>query len=148
MFFRTRIFAWVLGYRASQVALVVKNLPASARDVRNADSIPGSERAPGRRHGNPFQYSCLENPTDRGAWQAAVHRITQSQTQLKRLCTHAHIGDIKVKTQSLSQGCHSLVVGTNLDIEKLEDQHNRRTINLDYFGVCKNIFFPVDILIS
>ena len=64
-----QVLSWVLGYKASQVALVVKNLPASARDVRNADSIPGSERAPGRRHGNPFQYSCLENPTDRGAWQ-------------------------------------------------------------------------------
>ena len=114
---------------------MVKNLPVSARDVRDAGLTPGSGRALGRGHGNPIQYSCLENPPDRGAWQAAVHRITQSQTQLKWLCTHARIGDIKMKTQSLSQGRHSLVVWTNLDVEKFKDQHNRRTINFDYFGV-------------
>ena len=59
---------------------VVKNLSASAKDVSNAGSSPGSERL---EHGNPLQYSCLENPMDRGAWQATVHRVTKSQTQLK-----------------------------------------------------------------
>ena len=53
---------------ASQVALVVKNPPANAGDVRNADLIPGLERSPGGGHGNPLQYSCLENRMDRGAW--------------------------------------------------------------------------------
>ena len=62
--------------RASQVALVVKNLPANARDIRDAGSIPGSGRSPGRGHGNPLLYFCLENPMDRAAWQAVVHRIT------------------------------------------------------------------------
>ena len=52
--------------RASQVALVVKNPPANAREVRNVGSIHGSGRSPGIRHGNPLQYSCLENPMDRG----------------------------------------------------------------------------------
>ena len=52
--------------RASQVALVVKNLAASAGDVRNAGLIPGSRRSPRGGHGNTFQYSCLENATDRG----------------------------------------------------------------------------------
>ena len=66
----------------SQVALVVKNLPANA-DVREAGSIPGSGRSPGGGHGNPLQYSCLENPMDRGAWPAMVHRVTRSQTRLK-----------------------------------------------------------------
>ena len=70
---------------ASQVVVVVKNPPASAGDVRVAGSIPGSERSPGRGHGNPLQYSCLENPTDRGAWQAAVPRVTQSPAQLNDL---------------------------------------------------------------
>ena len=56
--------------RASQVVLVVKNLPANAGDVRHTGSIPGLGRSPGRGHGNPLQYSCLENPTDRGAWWA------------------------------------------------------------------------------
>ena len=65
------------------MALVVKNPSASARDVRDVGSSPGSGRFPGGGHGNPLQYSCLENPMDRGAWQAIVHRVTKSQTQLK-----------------------------------------------------------------
>ena len=52
------------------LALVVKNLPASAGDIREAGSIPGSGRSPGGGHGNPLQYSCLENPMDRGTWWA------------------------------------------------------------------------------
>ena len=54
--------------RASQVALVVKNPSASAGDISYTGSIPGLGRSPGGGHGNPFQYSCLENPMDRGAW--------------------------------------------------------------------------------
>ena len=64
---------------------VVKNLPASVGDMRNVGSIPGSGRSPGGGHGNPLQYSCLENPMDRGAWQATVHRLAQS---LKRQQQH------------------------------------------------------------
>ena len=71
--------------RASQVALVVKNLPANAGDVRDVGLIPGSGRSPGGGHGNPLQYSCLENPMDREAWWATVHRVTKSWTRLKRL---------------------------------------------------------------
>ena len=61
--------------RASQVVLVVKNLPANAGDIRDAGSIPGLGRFSGEGNGPPFQYSCLENPMDRGAWQAIVHEI-------------------------------------------------------------------------
>ena len=60
-----------------------KELPANAGDVRDLDSIPGSARSPGGGHGNPLQYSCLENPMDRGAWRATVHRVTMSQTPQK-----------------------------------------------------------------
>ena len=67
------------------MALVVKNPPVNSGDIRDAGLIPGSGRSPGGRHDNPLQYSCLENPMDRGAWQATVHRVTKSQTQLKRL---------------------------------------------------------------
>jgi len=67
---------------ASQVAPVVKNLPSNAGDVRDMGSIPGLGRSPGGGNGNPLQYSCLENPMDRGAWQATVHGIAKSQTQL------------------------------------------------------------------
>jgi hypothetical protein len=61
---------------------MVKNLPASAGDARGMGSIPGSGRSPGVGNGNPLQYSCLENPVDRGAWWAAVHGVVNSRTQL------------------------------------------------------------------
>ena len=57
-------------FYASQVALVVKNLPANAGDIRNMSSVPESGRSPGGGHGNPLQCSCLENSVDREAWQA------------------------------------------------------------------------------
>ena len=70
-------------FGASQVAQVVKNLPANAGHRRDAGTIPGSGRSPGLGNGNALQYSCLENPMDRGALQAIVQRVAQSQTQLK-----------------------------------------------------------------
>ena len=57
---------------------MVKNLPASIGDIRDTGSVPGSGRSPEEGHGNPLQYSCLENSTDRGAKQATVHRIAES----------------------------------------------------------------------
>ena len=75
--------------QVSQRALVIKNLPANAGDVREVVSVPGLGRSPGGERGNPLQYSCLENPMDRGAWRAPVHSVTQSWTGLKQLSTHA-----------------------------------------------------------
>ena len=66
---------------ASQVAVVVKNLPVNARDVRDAGLIPESGRSPGIGNDNPFQY-CLENSMDRGAWWDTVHGAAKSWTQL------------------------------------------------------------------
>ena len=57
--------------------LVVKNLPASAVDIRDSGLIPGLGRSPGGEHGSPLQYSCLENPMFRGAWWAAVHGLKE-----------------------------------------------------------------------
>ena len=59
---------------------VVKNLPASTGDAKDVGLIPGSGRSPGGEHGNPLQYSCLENPMDRGDWWATIHRVAKSQT--------------------------------------------------------------------
>ena len=70
--------------RASQVALVAKNLPANAGDLRDAGSIPGSGRSPGEGHCNPLQYSCLENPMDRGAWLQSMV-LQKSWTRLSDL---------------------------------------------------------------
>ena len=72
---------------ASQVATVVKNPPANAGDT---GSIPGSGWPPEGGHGNPFQYSCLENSMDRGAWRATVQGVAQSRIWLKRLSMQAY----------------------------------------------------------
>ena len=61
---------------------VVKNLPASARDVRDTGSVPRMGRSPGEGNGNPLQYSCLENSMDGGAWWATVHGVAKSRTRL------------------------------------------------------------------
>ena len=65
------------------MALVVKSPPANAGDIRDMGLIPGSRKSPGGGNANPFQYSCVENPVVRGSWQAIVHRVGKSQTQLK-----------------------------------------------------------------
>ena len=71
-----------------QLALVVKSPPASAGDLRDAGLIPGSGQSTGGGHGNPLQYSYLEDPTHRGAWWATVHAVAKSPTRQKRLSTH------------------------------------------------------------
>ena len=68
---------------------MVKNLPANAGDIRDTDSIPGSERSPGGGHGNPLRYSCLEQPMDRGAWQATVHRV--AELDMTEVTLHAYV---------------------------------------------------------
>ena len=62
---------------------MVRNLPAGAGDAGDVGLIPGLGRFPGERNGNPLQYSCLENPMDRGTWWAIVHEVAKSQTQLR-----------------------------------------------------------------
>ena len=71
--------------------LVLRNLPANAGDIRDAGSIPGSGRYPGEGNSNPLQYSCLENSMDRGSWQARVHGVAKSQTQLTPQTATANI---------------------------------------------------------
>ena len=73
------------------MALGVKNQPANAGDGRDVGLISGLGRSPGGGHGNPLQSSCLENPMDRGAYKATVHRVAKSRTQLKHI-THMHAG--------------------------------------------------------
>ena len=70
------------------MAPVEKNPPANAGDISDVGWIPGSGICPGGGHGNPLNYSCLENPMDKGSWQATVHRVTKSQTLLKQLSTY------------------------------------------------------------
>ena len=69
---------------------MVKNPPADAGDITDMGSTPGWGRSLGEGHGNPLQYSCLENPMDRGAWQATIHGVAKSQTRLKQLSIAQH----------------------------------------------------------
>ena len=85
---------------ASQVVLVVKNPDASVGDVRHASSIPGSGRCPGVGNGNPLQYSCLENPTDRGNCQATVRGIVEHDVTEHE--QHAHLKSILSQPIGLS----------------------------------------------
>ena len=62
------------------MALVVKNLPANTEDIRDTGLIPGLGRSPGEGNANSVQYSCLENPMDRGAWRPIAHRVGKSRT--------------------------------------------------------------------
>ena len=64
---------------------MVKNLPANEGDAGDLGLIPGLGRSPGERNGNPLQYSCLENPMDRGAWRATIHRVAKSQDMIERV---------------------------------------------------------------
>ena len=77
-----RINEIILGM-AYSVATVIKNAPANSGDLRDMGSVPGLGRCPGGGHGHPLQYSCLENPMDRGGWQATVHGVAKSLTRLK-----------------------------------------------------------------
>ena len=78
--------------------LVVKNLHANKRDIKDTGSIPGRGRSPGGGHGSPLQYSCLENTMDRGACWATVQSVTKSWTWQQRLSTHT----LKVKTRMVA----------------------------------------------
>ena len=77
-----RIKEIILGM-AYQVVTVVKNAHANSGDLRDMGSVPGLGRCPGGGHGNPLQYSCLENPMDKGGWQATVHGVAKSLTRLQ-----------------------------------------------------------------
>ena len=83
----------ILGFPGGSV---VKNLPANARDIRDAGSIPGLGRSPGEGNGNPLQYSYLENPMDRGAWQATVYKVTKESDTTQQLNNKQKIAEIEV----------------------------------------------------
>ena len=81
---------------------MIKKLPANAGNIGDMGLIPGSKRSPGRGHGNPLQYSCLENPMNRGAWQATVHGVAESDMTEVTACVHTrHIVGVCEATGSV-----------------------------------------------
>ena len=88
---------------SSRLTLVVKNPPANAGDIRDLSSSPESGRSPTGGNGNPLQFSCLEKPMDRGAWQATVHRVAKSQMRLKQFSTEGRHPTITLTT--IPGGC-------------------------------------------
>ena len=87
---------------------MVKNLPVNAGDIREVSSIPEVGGSPGRGHGNPLLYACLENLMDSRAWWATAHRVTKSWTRLKQLGTHTHthtFGQTRKMKAILTQVC-------------------------------------------
>ena len=99
------LFCW-----ASQMVLVIKNPPVNAGAIRDLDLIPGLGRSPGRGHGNPLQYSCLENPMDKGAWWATVHGVAKSWTRLKWQHVCKHILDKYMLMNIISSSCTDLFI--------------------------------------
>ena len=91
---------------ASQVVLVVKNSPANTRDIMRHRFVPWVRKVPGGEHGNPLQYSCLENPLDKGEWRAIVHRVAKSRTPLKRLSTQHSTSTERELEEKLSSFFH------------------------------------------
>ena len=100
----------------SRVAQVVKNPPTNAGDAGGLGLISGMRRSPRRGNGNPFQYSHLENPTDRAASWATVHAVANSQTRLcTHICTHKH-------------GAHGMLCATALAVFTKHDKEEYSTM--------------------
>ena len=114
---------------------MVKSQLASAGDIRHAGSIPGSGRSPGGGHGNPVQYSCLENPMDRGAWWATVHSVAKSWTRLKQLRTEIKVCSLSLTLiecicQTYGSGCAEATVGGVRSLGKIPSATEAETTTL------------------
>ena len=113
-----------------------KEPSANAGDRRYGSSIPGLGRFPGGGHGNPLQYSCLENPMDRGAWWVTVDRVTQTRTWLKQLSVHIYPSNCHV-----SEWAWELIL-LQLDLERIVapvtslDCRPKRYIETEIINAC------------
>ena len=126
--------AWYMDHRAFQVALVVKNLPANAGDIRDMGSIPGSGRSPGGGHGNPLQYSCRQNHMDRGAWWATVHSVTKSQTWLKWLSKYIRIIGLPRWLNGKESACNAGDVCSVLGLRRSPREGNDNPVQYSCLG--------------
>ena len=123
---------------ASQVAPVVSSSPASTEDARDAGSIPGSGRSPGGRYSNPLQYACLENPMDRGVWQATFHGITKRWTWVKRQNMHEDQKYNEVSPHTSQNGHHQKNLQTINAGEDVEEREPSCSVggNVNWYNHC------------
>ena len=120
--------------------LEVKNPPANTGNIRDAGMIPVLGRSPGGGHGNPLQYSCLENPMDRGAWRATVYRVTKSQTWPKQLSfRHAHTQRFKNTKQVFLKQNNK---GTKLLVGWGEVEGCESGLSLSHTSIFTSVFTP------
>ena len=128
---------------------MVKKLPANAVDVREVGSIPGSGRSPGGGHGNPLQYSCLENPMDRGAWRANVHSIGESDMTTIQ---HTHSVNHHKSSYCMSlYNCPSSPISVTTEACSLLVNINLFSVSMSLFCfhfVCLFLFFRFHILVK
>ena len=103
-----------------------KKLPANTGDVRDVRLSPGLGRSLGGGHSNPLPCSCLENPTDREAWQATVHGVPKSRTRLKQLSTHEHTITLTRYFYSVSNSCCCFFFFFSRNVQKLFDTESER----------------------
>ena len=118
---------------------MVKNLPANAGDSRDRGSIPGSERSPGGGHDNPLQYSCLENLMDSRTWQATVHGIAKSRTQLREA---AHTQQITANQFTLVESWRSEVLSQGLRRAAFLPEARGTNLPLCIFQLLKTACIP------
>ena len=107
-------------------AQLVKNLPIDAGDARDSASIPGLGRSPGGGHGNPLQYSCLENPMDRGAWWATTHNITKSQTHNWSNLEGMHSLGRKIEKSTGNHKIPKILINAERFKHRLPGKHKRQ----------------------
>jgi len=139
------ILFFFLDYRLCRLSrwLNSKESTCNAGATGDAVLIPRSGRSPGRGHSNLLQYSCLKNPTDRGAWRATVHGVTKSRTRLKRLSMHSHTDYVALVLGHLLQHKAKLLLGFRCHIgnretstiQRMVQKRNRYMIKLLYMVV-------------
>ena len=103
---------------------MVKNLPANSEDTRDMSLIPGSWRSFGGKHDDPLLYSCLENSMDREAWQAMVHRVAKSPTQLKWLSMHSYVCYLEKRCIHLSVHCNIIFNSQDMEATYMPTDRN------------------------
>ena len=139
-------------HRTSETSLVAQTVKASAYSVGDLGLIPGLGRSPGEGNGNPLQYSCLENPMDRGAWQATVHGVAKSQTWLSNFISFhfwAYKVHLRITTYNLIDTEEGLKVwDTEMMQQRPMEKEPKWEPDLMYIAQCFSVNHVSNVLIN